>query len=245
MQVNNIILNEKEITFEIDGKCVTYSKKEDIEIIINLTMLIVDSNFRYDTGSYRTSFLTDKLLNSLLIQKNICKYIRTLSEKSDFYLNYYDSNDTKLKNIGYQDYLTYFMGAYTYLGVFYNIVKKLFIEYRIPFDKEKYVMRIEQFKDFRNKVLVHAEEHNVLENKYNENYSDFTNLTFESALSDRVEFNYFRDGKELKVDLKQYYLENLSFFLEVTLEVFIKNKLNKLNNLPYDDNEEFEFYFQF
>lgn len=102
-------------------------------------------------------------------------------------------------------------------------------------------MRIEQFKDFRNKVLVHAEEHNVLENKYNENYSDFTNLTFESALSDRVEFNCFRDGKELKVDLKQYYLENSSFFLEV----FIKNKLNKLNNLPYDDNEEFEFYFQF
>ncbi|MFR7898174.1 hypothetical protein [Turicibacter sanguinis] len=141
-----------------------------------LIIRLLDSNFKYDTA--KNIFPIDNLINYLRVSDNTVLYIRSISLKNELYLDYYFNErlTVEREQIFFQDYFTYFVGAYANLQVLFNSMNLFIRENKLKFPK-KLSKKIQEFQYIRNKILIHGDEHFTLMENYIEN--DINNLQYE------------------------------------------------------------------
>ncbi|MTP73982.1 hypothetical protein GMB80_13690 [Turicibacter sanguinis] len=199
-----------------------------------LIIRLLDSNFKYDTA--KNIFPIDNLINYLRVSDNTVLYIRSISLKNELYLDYYFNErlTVEREQIFFQDYFTYFVGAYANLQVLFNSMNLFIRENKLKFPK-KLSKKIQEFQYIRNKILIHGDEHFTLMENYIEN--DINNLQYEGIIDEEINFYYIKDNNVNCIDLATEYISFLTELQLVFIDILIQNNKNLLDSLEFNIRE--------
>lgn len=189
--------------------------------------MLMDRNLRYDTGYLNKAYMYDKVVNILIQHKNILKYIDAIPEKFNLYLDSFDSKEYgDFTHWGFLDLTTYFYGVFSLLGVLYQSMTKLISLYDLNIDFKKYKKYIGDFHNVRSNLLMHGLENDVLEDNYY--FDSLSSINMRGVLDKSVVLKYFIGSKTEELDYIEEYYKYLVLFLQIFIEVFIDNDLQKI-----------------
>lgn len=200
----------------------------------NLSGLIIkllDSNFIYDTS--KNIFPVDNLINYLRVSDNTISFIKYITSKNNLYLDYWcnEEMNNRMEQVFFQDYFTYFVGAYANLNVLFNSMNLFIREHKLKFPK-KLSKKIEEFKYIRNKILIHGDEHFTLMENYIDN--DINDLQYGPITHEEIKFYYIKDSAVHCIDLATEYISFLTELQLVFINILIQNNKNLLYDLEFD-----------
>lgn len=240
-ELNN---KEDEIIIITQDKVLTFNKSEpsELSLLINFVIMLMDRNLSYDTGYLNKAYMYDKVVNILIQHKNILKYIDTIPEKLNFYIDSFESKKYgDFTHWGFLDLLTYFYGSFSLLGVLYQSMTSLIKLYDLNIDFQKYKKSVDDFHDVRSNLLIHGLENDVLEDNY---HSDsLSGVNMRSFLDESVVLKYFVGSETEELNFIEEYYKYLIIFLQIFIEVFLKNDLRQItDNELWQDDDYILFY---